>query len=370
MVLVLCAFVPWGLWATAVGASTRQTQPPVARTGADIYRAACTTCHGPDGRGQPRSHVGFDLELPDFTDCGFATPEAEADWFAIVRNGGPVRAFDRLMPAFGEALTEEEILKVVGHVRAFCRDTSWPRGDLNLPRPLVTEKAFPENEALITTTIERTGGSAISNSVVYEHRLGKRSQWELVVPIDIQQDEKAGPWKRGLGDVAAAFKHVLFHDLTRGSIVSGGLEVVLPTGKESQGLGKGVTIFEPFVSVGQMIGSSGFVQAQAGVELPADRAKASREAFWRVAAGQTWFHNRFDREFSPMVELVAAQELVKGERVHWDVVPQLQVSLSRRHHVLLNGGLQLPLNDRADRGRMFRMYLLWDWFDGGFFSGW
>lgn len=367
---VLCAFVSLSLGGTAVGASSSQTPARATATGADIYRAACSTCHGPDGRGQPKSHVGFDIELPDFTDCSFATPEAEADWFAIVRNGGPVRAFDRVMPAFGEALTGEEILKVVGHVRAFCSDKSWPRGDLNLPRPLVTEKAFPENEALITTTIERAGGAAIGNSVVYEQRLGKRSQWELAVPIDIQQDEKGGPWKRGLGDVAAAFKHVLFHDVGRGSIVSGGLEVVLPTGKESRGFGKGVTIFEPFVSVGQIIGASGFVQAQAGVELPSDRARVSREAFWRIAAGQTWLHNRFDREFSPMVELVAAKELVKGERVHWDVVPQLQVSLSRRHHVLLNGGLQLPLNDRADRGRTFRIYLLWDWFDGGFFSGW
>lgn len=366
----LCVFGLLCLSVTAVGASSPQAQPPVARTGADIYRAACSTCHGPDGRGQPKSHVGFDVKLPDFTDCGFATPEAAAEWFAIVRNGGPVRAFDRQMPAFGDALTEEEILKVVTHVRAFCSDARWPRGDLNLPRPLVTEKAFPENEALITTTIERAGGSAVSNSVVYERRLGRRSQWELAVPIDIQQDEKGGPWKRGLGDVAAAFKHVLFHDLGRGSILSGGLEVVLPTGKESRGFGKGVTIFEPYVSVAQLVGSTGFVQAQAGVELPANRARASREAFWRIAAGQTWFHNRFDREWSPMMEFVAAKELVKGERVHWDLVPQLQVSLSRRHHVLLNGGLQLPVNARADRGRTFRMYLLWDWFDGGFFTGW
>ena len=368
--LLLSALVPWCLCVTAVGASTPQTQTAVARTGAEIYRAACSTCHGPDGRGQPKSHVGFDVELPDFTDCGFATPEAEADWSAIVRNGGPVRAFDRRMPAFAGALTDEEILKVVRHVRGFCSDTRWPRGDLNLPRPLLTEKAFPENEALLTTTISRAGGSAVGNSVIYEHRLGTRSQWELVVPLDIQQNGKDGPWARGLGDVAAAFKHVLFHDMNRGSILSGGLEVVLPTGKTSSGLGKGVTIFEPFVSVGQIVGPGGFVQAQAGVELPANRAKASREAFWRVAAGQTWFRNGFDREWSPMMELVAAKELVKGTRVQWDLVPQLQVSLSRRHHVLLNGGLQLPVNDRADRGRTFRMYVLWDWFDGGLFSGW
>lgn len=368
--LVLGAFVSSSLCVTAAGASSPQTQAPGARTGADIYRAACSTCHGADGRGQPKSHVGFDVELPDFTDCGFATPEAEPDWFAIVYNGGPVRAFDRHMPSFAEALTEDEILRVVRHLRTFCADARWPRGDLNLPRPLLTEKAFPENEALLTTTISRAGGDAVSNSFVYEHRIGARSQVELEVPIEIQQGAKGGPWGRGLGDVAAAFKHVLFHDVNRGSILSAGTEVVLPTGKESLGFGKGVTIFEPFVSVGQIVGSSGFVHAHAGIELPTNREKSAREAFLRIAAGQTYFHNRFHREWSPMFEVVAAKELVTDEHIQWDVVPQLQVSLSRRHHVLVSGGLQLPVNDRKDRGRTFRMYVLWDWFDGGLFSGW
>src|SRR5688572_18809738 len=86
-----------------------------ARSGQEIYRAACATCHGPDGRGNPPSHVGFDIPLPDFTDCSFATPEAEADWFAVVHAGGPVRAFARQMPAFAAALTEAEIVAVVSY---------------------------------------------------------------------------------------------------------------------------------------------------------------------------------------------------------------------------------------------------------------
>lgn len=340
-----------------------------APSGADIYRAACQTCHGPDGRGNPKSHVGFDVELPDFTDCAFATPEAEADWFAIVYNGGPVRAFDRRMPSFRDALTEEEIHRVVGHVRGFCAERRWPRGDLNLPRPLVTEKAFPENEALLTTAVSRFGGAAVGNNIVYEHRIGARAQWEMSVPIELQRTE-AGGWGRGLGDIAIAIKHALFHDVDRGSILSLGTEVLLPTGKETAGFGKGVTIVEPFVSVGQMLPSNAFVQAQAGIELPTDRRKSAREAFWRVAAGRTFFHQRFHREWSPMLEVVAAKELTAGEHTLWDVVPQLQASLSRRHHVLVNGGIQLPVNDRANRGRTFRMYVLWDWFDGGLFSGW
>jgi len=33
-------------------------------------------------------------------------------------------------------------------------------------------------------------------------------------------------------------------------------------------------------------------------------------------------------------------------------------------------GVRIPLNDRASRGTRLMAYLLWDWFDGGFFEGW
>ena len=50
-------------------------------------------CHGADGRGSPPERVGFDVPLPDFTDCSFATREPDGDWFAVAHQGGPVRGF-------------------------------------------------------------------------------------------------------------------------------------------------------------------------------------------------------------------------------------------------------------------------------------
>jgi mono/diheme cytochrome c family protein len=340
-------------------------------TAAALYQVACSTCHGSDGRGNPVSHVGFDLELPDFTDCGFATPEVDQDWATIVRLGGPARAFDRHMPAFGDALSDEDIARVLGHVRSFCRDAAWPRGELNLPRPLVTEKAFPENEAVLTTTVSTRGRTAIGSTVVYEHRIGARTQWELAVPFELQGDDgRGGGWSRGLGDAAVAVKHAVYHDLAKGAIVSLGGEVSLPTGKESEGLGSGVTVLEPFLAAGQIVGGSGFVQVHTGFEISTDTEKAERAYFVRVAGGATLFQGRYQRSWTPMLELLGARELSSGEPVLWDVVPQVQISLSRRQHILLDVGVRLPLNERADRGRTFMTYLLWDWFDGGLFSGW
>ena len=345
-------------------ASPLDAQTP--RSGKQLYESSCAACHASDGAGSPRSVVGFDTPIPDFTDCSFATPEADADWIAVAHQGGPVRAFDRRMPAFGEALSVDELGRVVDYIRGFCGDRRWPRGELNLPRPLVTEKAFPENESVYTATV---ADGAFGNEFLYERRIGSRTQWELVVPLDVQQSAD-GSWGRGLGDVAVALKRVVAHSLDAGRILSAAGEIVFPTGKEELGLGSGATVFEPFLAFGQILPSDTFLQAQGGFELSSNRSKAGHEAFWRFAYGRTFMQRNFGRTWTPMAELLGARAFETGARVEWDVVPQVQVSLSRRQHILLSAGVQVPINDRSRRTTRFISYLLWDWFDGGFFEGW
>jgi mono/diheme cytochrome c family protein len=362
--LLLALLLPLALHAPAAAAA--DGSPPGERTGARLYAAACAACHGTDGRGTPQSLTLLEVEVPDLTDCSFATPEPDADWLAVSHLGGPERVFDRRMPAFGEALTSEELQGVVDHVRTFCASRAWPRGELNLPRALVTEKAFPENEAVLTVS---AASGRVGNEFVYEKRFGPRAQIEVVVPIDFA-GQTGGGWSRGLGDAAFAVKHALYHSHGRGSILSVAGEVVLATGRVEQGLGRGVTVFEPFLSFGQILPADSFLQAQAGLELPANRQLAENEAFWRVAIGKTLTEGRWGRAWSPMVELLAARELVSGEGTRWDLVPQMQVTLSRRQHVMMNAGVRLPLNRREGRDTRLMVYLLWDWFDGGLFEGW
>jgi mono/diheme cytochrome c family protein len=335
------------------------------QSGRELYDAACAACHDADGRGLSAAVLGFEPPVPDFTDCSFATPEAEVDWFAIVHSGGPARAFDRRMPAFGEALSAEDIRRILEHVRTFCTDDRWPRGELNLPRPLVTEKAFPENETVVTLGAPLSGAAAATTKLLYEQRVGARSQFEIVVPF--ASHETAAGWQSGVGDVAFAFKQVLAHSLRRGAIVSAAAEVVLPTGSEAEGLGGGETVLEPFLAFGQMLRFESFVQMQAGAEL---KGGGGREGFWRVAIGKTFTEARFGRAWSPMVELLGSRELAAGAPAHWDVVPQLQVSLSKRQHILLNAGVRVPANDRGGRHAQLLTYVLWDWFDGGLLEGW
>jgi mono/diheme cytochrome c family protein len=334
--------------------------------GRDLYLAACASCHADDGTGAPQSTVGFDVPLPDFSDCSFATPEADPDWASIIRGGGPVRAFARNMPAFGRALSDDQIASVLDYLRTFCTDRRWPRGELNLPRPLFTEKAFPENESVLAGSVGRNPTS-VAVEFLYERRIGARGQYEIVVPLE-QQRSTDGVWTRGLGDVEVAYKHAVAHSLSRGSILSVGTEVGLPTGNAARGFGSGNTAVKPFVAFGQLLPSDAFLHSFGAAEVFFPRG--ATETFWRTAIGKTITQGPDGRAWSPMVEALAERELERGAKTLWDVVPQVQVSLSTRQHVLFSAGVRIPVNEREDRKPSFAFYVLWDWFDGGLFDGW
>jgi len=359
-----------GAWAQ----SPPGTALPADATGEQIFRAACATCHAPDGKGSPRSVVGFELPLPnghdfpDFTDCPTNTVEPLADWVAVASRGGPIRGLDRHMPAFGDALSPDQIERAVKHLWNFCTDTAWPRGDLNFPRAFFTEKAFPENEAVWTTGVTAAGSKAMTNALVYEHRIGARGQYEVTIPFSRQQRE-AGGWANGLGDIEIAVRRTLFASHERGSIFAAGGAVTFATGSKDRGLGNGYTIVEPFAMWGQMLGANGFLQMHTGLEVPSNHVAGRNEGFLRTAVGYTVAQDQgFGRAWSPMAELLIARPA--GGPTEWDVVPQMQVSLSKLQHVLLSVGVRVPINEREERKPELLSYVIWDWFDGGFFHFW
>lgn len=169
--------------------------------------------------------------------------------------------------------------------------------------------------------------------------------------------------------MALGVKRALYHNLDRGSILSVTGEVILPTGDVATGFGKGTTVLEPFASFGQILPLDGFFHLQTGLEYPLLRDKAEDEAFWRAAIGKSFNPNPWGRTWSPMVEILGSREFESGAATHWDIVPQMQVTLNTRQHIMLNVGMQVPVDD-PERDTQFMVYILWDWFDGGIFEGW
>ena len=352
-----------------------------------IYAAACANCHGLDGTGLAPALLAFEEEVPDFTDCDFAAREPDGDWIAVAHEGGPVRGFSEMMPAFRGALTEEQLGRVMGYIRTLCTDDNWPRGELNLPRPLLTEKAYPEDEWVVEAAVDLESGGGFTGAYVYEQRFGPRSQIEIVIPYgwlpthsgdphddhdhDAESHDDEGR-RLGLGDFVVGLKHALHHDLETGTIFSVGGEVILSTGDSDTGLGAPGSALEAFAAFAKLLPDDGFVQAQTGLEAPL-YADGSLEWFGRLVLGRSFTEGQWGRTWTPMLETQVKRHFESGAGTQFDLVPQFQVSLNTRQHVLANFGLLIPVggdSGHAARHVRFVSYLLLDWFDGGFFEGW
>jgi len=357
-------------------AQTQAGAPLKLDTGEDIYKAACIGCHGPNGKGQPQSTLGFELPdtFPDFSDCAGSTGEKVFDYKATIHEGGAGRGFSRIMPSFSEALTKQQIDMVAGYVRTLCTEPGWPDGDLNFPRAFATEKAFPESETVLTSTFNASGAPGVEPEIVYERRIGMKNQLELSIPFSFQHAD-TGTWFGGVGDVVLGFKRVIASSLKTGSIFALQGEVNFATGEAAHGLGNGVTVFQTFAMFDQRLPAKlhalDFVQTQVGAELPTHTQERPQNFYWRTAVGKTLAQNKgYGRIWTPMVEFVSSHDLIDRAKVNWDILPQMQVSLSKRQHILASAGVQFPMTNTTGRTTQVLFYILWDWFDGSWREGW
>jgi mono/diheme cytochrome c family protein len=346
-----------------LAAEAQQQQPPDGKL---LFMANCATCHGADGRGTSKpSDLGFNFKMPDFGDCSFATREADTDWLSSIHRGGRARGFPRNMPAFDQALDEDEMNAIVAYLRSKCDRTGYPRGEFNLPLAMFTEKAFPEDEFVDQTQINTHGPSALTSTATFEKRFGERGQLEVNLPYSSFDTGS------GIGDMGIAWKQNLLADVDRGTIFSLLGETVLPTGSARRGLGNGAFAFETHALFAQMLPADFFLQGDVFGAFPTGHGQPD-SAEGHFALGRTFAEDEgWGRSWTPQLELLTSQDLASGAKLDWDIVPQLQISLSARQHVLLSLGERIPLNDRGgDRHPQFVFYLIWDWYDAGLFEGW
>ena len=350
---------------------------PDVEEGERVYKGGCIACHGADGKGAPESSTVFRRPdtWPDFTDCAGTTPEPNGNWKATIVHGGPSRGLSQIMPAFGDLLTDQQINDVMAYLRGFCKNTHhFPLGELNLPRALVTEKAFPENELVVSSAANTKGLPSWTTDVIDERTIiDARTQLETDVPVNytIQNGGPQGGWTEGLGDITVGVKRELFSSLRTGSILSVQGGILLPTGDSARGFGAGTTQFEPFASFDQLFPTNTFVQTQVGADLPVNAGVSPRSMYWRAAVGQAIAPDQMlGRLFSPMVEILGARDFTTGASNDWDVLPEMQITVSRRQHVRVGFGYRAPFTDTANRTPQAVFYFLWDRADGRLWDGW
>lgn len=347
-------------------------KPPDAKAGEVIFKTGCIACHGDKGNGAPESMTVFERRytFPEMSRCDQTTPEPNSAYKTVILHGGPERAFSPIMPAFGQLLTDQQVDDVVAYIRTLCDNKHhFPRGELNLPRALITEKAFPENEVVVSTAMAAKGAPNFTSDIIREQTFGGKNQIETDVPVNYA--DRDHNWTAGVGDISIGLKRELFSSLQKGSIFSVQGGVIVPSGDEKRGFGKGTTTFEPFAAYDQLFKQNTWLQFQVGADLPVNTDKSPRSLYWRTALGQSLARDHaLGRLFSPMVEFVAARDFAPDARVDYDVVPQMQVTISKRQHVRGDIGVRKPFTDTAGRDTQVVFYVLWDWADGKLWDGW
>ena len=315
--------------------------PQRADTGQVLFGKWCGSCHGADGRGGSKTMTRLEVPAADLAACANSTAETEERWVGIVRNGGSAYGLSIDMPAFGENATAEQIRAVVRYARGFCADRRWPPGELNFPRAFLAEKAFPENELVLTE-------HAREQELIYERRFGPSMQIEAVARSVFDGGSV-------FGGVTGAFKYNVYHNLDRRLIASLGAEATLPIGR--QDLWEG----ETYLAFG----------ARPGAVVMQGEAIAT----WEEGTGFAGFTVNLGLghgvgRFAPQLER-AWTIPHGGSGQTLALVPQLWFRLSRLGHVAGSLGVELPAAGPQPRGGpKLIAFLLWDFGDAPLNRGW
>ncbi len=301
-------------------------------SGAVLYQSWCKPCHGADGRGISSTAARLQVPAANLAECKTSTAEPEARWIGIVTRGAAEYGLSLDMPAFGDATTADQIRMVVRYIRSLCGEPGWPPGDLNFPRPFLVEKAFPENEWVLTE-------EGRSQTLLYEHRLGKRFQMEAEARSD---------------GVTTVLKYNFWYSLERRALATLGIEATPPLGRAAR------WAVEPFLAFGANPGRSLVVQGQI-------------TSAWEETQGVTAFSYRLGvgkqvGRVAPMLE--AGWTVPRGRERTLSLYPQLWVQLSRLGHVAASLGAELPTVGPEPRHPRLIAFALWDFGDAPLLRGW
>jgi len=312
--------------------------------GQALFLNACAFCHGADGKGNGPIAATLAVKPSNFTDCRITAEDSVEIAEGTIREGGPYQGLSQQMPSFRFVLTEEQIADVATYMKTFCNDPDWVPGELNLPRPLLTDKAYPEQEAIFGARFGRGLENATELFGDVEYRLNGLTSLELDVNYTDMHPEGGQP-DSGLGDTDISINRVVAFSRTDLWLASVGLELSLPTGSQSRGLGTGEVVWEPFVRAGwdwhQVV-----IQGNLILEFPQKTSDVNTVIVYDVAIGR-YFQPDPRLLITPMVEFNSETSLVGSARgdTQSTILPQLRVQWLQWSAGV---GVQVPLAGSRD----------------------
>lgn len=108
MRLLFIVFMAIGLFATT------QAQTADLKAGQAKYQQLCATCHGAAGKGDGPAAVALNPKPRNLS----TTTKTDTELKAIISKGGAASGLSPIMPAWGAALSEQELANVIAYIRS------------------------------------------------------------------------------------------------------------------------------------------------------------------------------------------------------------------------------------------------------------
>jgi mono/diheme cytochrome c family protein len=328
-------------------------------TGKQLFVRHCARCHTTSGTGLPATHpllANFDKPPADFSDPVFNSMEPAGDWFLVVKHGGAAMGLSPQMPAHGERMSDAEIEAVIAHLASFAETSGYPPGELNLTRSVRTIKAFPETELLFLGRYEEPedGETAAWRSTLYHaRRLGRRLQGE----VKLSTLDQGGTSELHEAELGVKWA---FHNRGTSLLLATGADLEIPLQDD------GDTTLVPYLSHAAPLGDRFTLQGTLRTHLPFSTLGDGDAELSEIVH---WLPTEWPRGIFPGLELTVAAPFDADERWRVSLIPQLHFALTKRGHVAVNVGVELPLAGLDYRYRL-HTFLLWDMADGNFWDGW
>ncbi|MCG8380189.1 MAG: cytochrome c [Proteobacteria bacterium] len=343
-----------------------------AMSASEIYKNNCAVCHGDSGKPDEKNPMFKQSGIlpANFTDPLFSSREPSKDWFLVVKEGGAAKGFSEVMPAFKEILSDLQIKKVVKYIKTLAGKHDYPSGDMNFILPIRTKKAFPEDEIVWKLRFQDDANNSDNDQVrkvlEIEKRIFKKTQ--LSMEISHKFDDDIDDGDGNIDQIEPGIKHVVYENQSIQFITSVGVLFAIKTEESSSS-----NEFIPYIATAKRITDSITFQGTARSTLPTDEfSKGNVE----LSGVMHWSPGVWPQSINPGMELVASFPIDRGTGAgnksfsRLSLIPQAQIGLNKRGHIMLNLGVEVPLNDTDRYDYRAYAYLIWDFADGGLFDGW
>lgn len=100
--------------AQAGAAAPADSDPGLAK-----FQQFCATCHGPEGRGDAPAAASMNPKPRNFHDAAWQGKVTDEHIAKVIKEGGAAAGLSATMPAWGGALSDDDIQAVVKTIRSF-----------------------------------------------------------------------------------------------------------------------------------------------------------------------------------------------------------------------------------------------------------